>query len=132
MGLAILQAVWNVSLPPATSITTSAPRPSVTDRMNSTGSCSGTRTVSSARPWALAKSRRSSSTSTMTILAGFFARTHIAVQSPVGPAPMMATVSPSETSPMSAAQYPVDSRSPVKSACSSETWSGMWVRPLSA
>ena len=60
--------------------------------------------MTSARPWDSANSRRSLCTSIMTILDGFLMRTHMAVHIPVGPAPMMATTSPSETSPMSAAQ----------------------------
>ena len=64
--------------------------------------------------------------------AGACRRTQSAVQYPVGPPPMMSTVSPLRIFAMPAAQYPVDSRSPVKSACSSLTPSGILTRLVSA
>ena len=54
------------------------------------------------------------------------------VQMPVGPAPMMSTVSSSEMSLMRVAQKPVARTSPTKSACSSETPSGMRFSPCVA
>ena len=56
----------------------------------------------------------------------------ISVQSPVGPAPITTTVSAGFNSPIEAAQYPVASISPLKSASSSLTSSGISVIPMSA
>ena len=54
-----------------------------------------------------------------------------AAHTPAGPAPITATVSCGFISAREAPQKPVDSRSPVKSAASSDTLSGIRVRPLS-
>ena len=62
----------------------------------------------------------------------FLSRTQSSVQSPVGPAPRMRTVSSGPISEMRAAQNPVARMSPTKSACSSLTVSGMRVSPWSA
>ena len=63
---------------------------------------------------------------------GCFSMAHSSVQMPVGPAPMMSTVSSVEISLMRAAQNPVASTSPTKSACSSVTASGIRFRPCDA
>ena len=63
---------------------------------------------------------------------GFFSMTQSKVQIPVGPAPMMRTVSFSEISEIRAAQKPVARRSPTNSACSSLTVPGMRFNPRSA
>ena len=63
---------------------------------------------------------------------GCFSCTQSKVQTPVGPAPMISTVSSSVISDMRAAQKPVARMSPTKSACSSLTPSGMRLNPWSA
>ena len=132
LGLAIFQAVWNVSFPPATSNTVSAPLPSVSSLIRpSISSLPGT-SVISARPFSFARFSLYSSVSIAMIFAGVYSRAHSIVHSPVGPAPITAAVSAGLISPILAAQYPVESISPLKSACSSVTLSGMTVRPLSA
>ena len=62
---------------------------------------------------------------------GLFSITQSKVHSPVGPAPMTSTVSPSVISEIRAAQKPVASRSPTNRACSSLTASGIRFRPRS-
>lgn len=54
------------------------------------------------------------------------------MQMPVGPAPIMRTVSFSVISEIRAAQYPVASTSPTNSACSSVTESGILLSPVLA
>ena len=51
---------------------------------------------------------------------------------PVGPAPMISTVSSAVISDIHAAQYPVASTSPTNSACRSVTLSGILFSPVSA
>ena len=51
------------------------------------------------------------------------------VQMPVGPAPIISTVSSSAISEIRAAQKPVARMSPTKSACSSPTVSGIRFNP---
>ena len=93
LGRASCQAVWKVSLPPAASSTTSAPRPSV--QLFSTSAARGPgSTASSAQPWARASARRAGSGSTARMWAGRYSRAHIMVHRPVGPAPSTSTVSP--------------------------------------
>ena len=70
LGRAILQAISKVPLPPATSITVSAPRPSVMERRTSAGSSSVGSTTASARPWASANSKRERSVSIITMAPG--------------------------------------------------------------
>ena len=66
--------------------------------------------------------RAGSFSQTMTRLE-FFRSTHIRVQRPVGPAPMISTVSSSVISEMRAAQKPVAKTSPTNKACSLATLS---------
>ena len=63
---------------------------------------------------------------------GPFSRAHSRVQMPVGPAPIMSTVSDGRSSDMRTAQKPVASTSPTNRACSSVTDGGMGVSPQSA
>ena len=66
------------------------------------------------------KAIRAGSFSQTMIRLGFFRSTHMRVHRPVGPAPMMRTVSSSVISEIRAAQKPVASTSPTSRACSSE------------
>ena len=63
---------------------------------------------------------------------GCFNITQSSVQIPVGPAPIISTVSSGLISEIRAAQNPVASTSPTNNACSSLTLSGMRLRPWSA
>ena len=63
---------------------------------------------------------------------GFFNITQSKVQIPVGPAPIIKTVSSSDISEMRVAQNPVASTSPTNRACSSLTLSGIRFNPCSA
>ena len=60
---------------------------------------------------------------------GFFNITQSRVQMPVGPAPIMRTVSSSLISEIRAAQNPVANTSPTNNACSSVTLSGIRFNP---
>ena len=66
------------------------------------------------------------------ICCGFFSIVQSSVQIPVGPAPMMSTVSSSEISEIRVAQKPVARISPTNNACSSLTASGIRFNPWSA
>lgn len=73
----------------------------------------------------LNKGARAESFSQMMIRFGALSITQSRVQTPVGPAPMMRTVSSCVISEMRAAQKPVARMSPTNSACSSVTLSGI-------
>ena len=60
---------------------------------------------------------------------GCFNIAHSKVQTPVGPAPIIRTVSSSVISEIRAAQKPVASTSPTNKACSSLTVSGIRLKP---
>ena len=130
-GRAICQASWKVSAPPAISSTRSAPLPSVSARTFAAASSWDGSRKTSASPSRRANASRSGSMSIKISFIPGCSRRHISVQSPAGPAPITATCWPASICEICAAQYPVDSRSPVSSAASSLTPSGMRLSPCS-
>ena len=127
--------ISKVLVPPAASMTASAPRPSAASRTAaSIFPISKTLASSalSANPLHFASSRRCASMSIAMIRAGFARRAHIMVARLAGPAPMTATVEPGSISAIFAPHQPVAKISPRNRASSSSTPSGMGAHVLSA